>query len=486
MELSQRGVNSGEAPQVNVEIKGGIRLKRNLGLISGTSIIVGTIIGSGIFISPKGVFQETGSVGLSLVVWAAVGFLSLTGSLSYAELGILIPKSGGEYSYIMVAMGRVMAYLFAWTKIIVLNPSSMAIICLTFAEYFIALFDLCGEQPVPKKVIAALAMITLAIINCWDTKFAASVQVFFTVAKLIALIIIVIGGLVWLGKEEVKTFQNGFEDSTNSPSGIALAFYDALWAYDGWNNLNFITEELKNPYTNLPRANTIGVLLVTFVYVLTNISYLAVLGKDGLLNSHAVAVDWAKIVLGKQVAIVMPIFVMCSTFGAANGTLFAGVRTLYAAGREKQFPEVLSYVSVRRLTPMPCVIFTTVIGLLMLIPGDIGSLIDFFSFAAWMFYALAIISLIILRFKWKDAKRPMKIFILFPVVFLLCSLYLVVAPIIQDPRLEFLYAFLFIVGGLFLYLPFIRFKNNKGCFKRVTLFIQLLMEVCPSPYVPEF
>lgn len=485
MELRKRPVNNGEAPRVEVKTTG-IKLQRNLGLISGTSIIVGTIIGSGIFISPKGVLQETGSVGLSLVVWAAGGMLSLMGALSYAELGTLITKSGAEYPYMMAAMGRVVAFLFAWTKIIVLTPSSMAIICLTFAEYVMSLMEFCGEPQIPKKMIAALAMITLAIVNSWDTKLAASVQVFFTGAKLIALVIIVIGGLVWLGKGEVETLQKGFEGSTNSPSGVALAFYDALWAYDGWNNLNYITEELKNPYVNLPRANVLGVLLVTIIYVLANISYLAVLGTEGLLNSSAVALEWGEVVLGKRVAVIMPLFVMCSTFGAANGSLFAGVRTLYVAARENQFPEVLSYVNARRLTPIPCIIFTTVLALLMLIPGDIGSLIDFFSFAAWMFYALAIVSLIILRFTMKNEHRPIKVFILFPIIFLLCSLYLVVAPIIQDPRLEFLYAFLFIVGGLVFYVPLVHFRIHKGCFDPVTLFVQLFMEVGPSPYVPDF
>ncbi|XP_062605855.1 b(0,+)-type amino acid transporter 1-like [Saccostrea cucullata] len=164
MELKQRHTNSEEGPNVKVDVQA-IKLKRSLGLISGTSIIVGTIIGSGIFISPKGVLQETGSVGLSLIVWTAGGLLSLMGSLSYAELGTLITKSGGEYPYMMEAMGRVVAYLFAWTKIIVLTPSSMAIICLTFAEYFITLFDFCGEPQIPKKIVAALAMSKMLVSN---------------------------------------------------------------------------------------------------------------------------------------------------------------------------------------------------------------------------------------------------------------------------------------------------------------------------------
>ncbi|XP_065934469.1 b(0,+)-type amino acid transporter 1 isoform X3 [Magallana gigas] len=495
VKLKKRPVTIGGAPRVEVEPTG-IKLRRNVGLISGTSVIVGTIIGSGIFISPKGVLQETGSVGLSLVVWAAGGMLSLMGALSYAELGTLISKSGAEYHYLMAALGRVVAFLFAWTKVIILTPSSLAIICLTFAEYVMSLIEFCGEPQIPKKMIAALAILTLAIVNSLDTTLAASVQVFFTGAKLIALVIIVIGGLIWLGKGEVATLQKGFEGSTSSPSGMALAFYDAMWAYDGWHSLNYITEELKTPYVsiltysgsllrNLPRANVLGVLLVTGIYVLTNISYLAVLGTEGLLNSSAVALEWGEVVLGKRVAVIMPLFVMCSTIGAANGTMFAGGRTLYVAARENQFPEVLSYVNVRRVTPIPCIIFTTVVALLMLIPGDIGSLINFVSFASWMFYSLAIVSLIVLRFIRKNEPRPIKVFILFPITFLCCSLYLVVAPIIQNPRLEFLYAFLIIIGGLVFYVPFVHFRIHKSCFNPVTLFVQLLMEVGPSSYVPD-
>ncbi|KAK3085560.1 hypothetical protein FSP39_005319 [Pinctada imbricata] len=348
------------------------------------------------------------------------------GSLSYAELGTLITKSGGEYPYIMEGLGRIVAYLFAWTKVIVLTPSSAAIDTLTFAEYAVSLFDFCGYPQTPPKIIAATAMLTMAIINCWDTKLAAQTQVLFTAAKLIALIIIIVGGLVWLGQGNVSTLQKGFDGTKSSPSGVALAFYDALWAYEGWNNLNYVTEELKNPYVNLPRANVIGVLLVTVVYVLANISYLVVLGTDGLLNSSTVAVviifiivalemyleTWGNEVLGKA-GIIMPIFVLFSTFGSACGGFFVGVRTLYAAAREDQFPEILSYVNVKRYTPVPCIVFTTIIGLIMLIPGDIGSLIDFFSFAAWLFYALAIVSLIVLRFTRKDDHRPIKVFYLY-------------------------------------------------------------------------
>ncbi|KAL4235159.1 b(0 +)-type amino acid transporter 1 [Mactra antiquata] len=484
--MSADGVRqrNGKNGDVEFEVEPVVKLKRNVGIISGTSFIVGSIIGSGIFISPKGVLTETGSVGLSLIVWGASGVLSLLGALSYAELGTLIPKSGAEYSYFLEATLPVIAYLFSWTRTIVLQPSGVAIICMTFASYMTTFFEYCGSPVPPEKLIAVLAIFTLCIINCYDTSWAAYVQVFFTAAKLIAIAIIVIGGFVKLGQGGHVELQDGFKGTTDSPSRIALSFYDAMWAYDGWNTLNFLTEELKDPFKNLPRANVFGVTLVTIVYILTNISYLAVLGADGLLASSAVAVDWGKEMLGSAY-IIMPIAVLFSTFGAANGLCYSSGRMVYAAARECHLPEVLSFVHVKRYTPLPSVIVTCVIAVLMVIPADIGSLIDFFSFAAWLFYGMAVSCVLVLRIRRPDAHRPIKVFILIPIIFALCSIYLVLAPIIQDPRLEFLYAFLFIIGGLLFYIPFVVYKLDRGCFDKVTIFLQLACEIAPSPYVPD-
>ncbi|KAL5022204.1 hypothetical protein ScPMuIL_001359 [Solemya velum] len=479
---SDTPTEDGAAPPVIVYER--VRLKRNVGLISGTSMIVGTIIGSGIFISPKGVLQETGSVGLSLIVWATAGILSLFGSLAYAEIGTLIPKSGGEYPYLLEALGPIVAYMYSWTKIIVLGPSMVAIICLTFAEYLVTFFEYCGSPAPPLKLVTAVVIVAICIINCYDTGLAARVQVVFTFAKLVALGLIVVVGIMRMAQGHVKELNTGFTGTTTSASAIALSFYDALWAYDGWNNLNYLTEELKKPNVNLPRANIFGVLLVTVLYVLVNMSYLTVLSASELLESDAVAVTWGERMFGAA-GIIMPIFVMLSTFGAANGSLYAGGRTVYAAAREGHLPEVLSYVHCKRYTPLPSILFTTVLALLMIIPLDVGALIDFFSFAAWLFYALTIVCLFVLRWTMKDAHRPIKVPIVLPIIFLLCSIYLVVAPIIEDPRLEFLYAFLFMVGGLVLYFPLVVFKWHKGCFDPVTLFCQLFMEVVPSPYVPD-
>lgn len=286
-------------------------------------------------------------------------------------------------------------------------------------------------------------------------------------------------------KGHLEMLNSGFDGTLDNPSAIALSFYDAMWAYDGWNTLNYLVEELKNPSKNLLIANVIGVTVVTVVYVLTNISYLVVLGKDGLLNSDAVVVDWGDAVIGKAKVILL-IAVLFSTFGAANGSSYSSGRLLYAAGRDGNLPEVLSYVSAKRYTPIPALCVTCVIAILMVIPSDIGALIDFFSFAAWLFYCAAVTCVITLRFIKPDAKRPFKVFIGIPIVFVLCSLYLVIGPIIDNPQIELLYAFLFIVGGLIFYIPLVVLKLDRGIFDNVTLFIQLLCEVVPSPYIPDY
>ncbi|XP_064598688.1 LOW QUALITY PROTEIN: b(0,+)-type amino acid transporter 1-like [Liolophura sinensis] len=488
-ELRKRAESNGslntpsESPTV---VEQYVAMKKEVGLVSGVALIAGTMIGSGIFISPVGVLNATGSVGSSLLVWAGCGILAMFGALCYAELGTMITKSGGEFVYIGEALGTIPAFLFAWTSVIVIRTSSIAIICLSFAQYVVTpLFDECGPPTIVIKLLAAVAILTIAIVNCYSVVLAARVQVFFTVLKIAALAVIIIGGLVMIGKGNTQYLQNGFEGSKTNPSGIALAFYDGLWAYDGWNNLNYAVEELKHPEKNLPRSILIGLPLVTILYILTNISYFSVMSKADMLASSAVAVTWGERVLG-SVAVVIPFAVACSTFGAANGTCFTGGRLCYVAAREGHLPGLLSFVHVKKLTPIPSLVFTTIISVLMIIPGDISSLIDFFSFTAWLFYGATVLSLIIMRFhpRTKDWDRPYKVPLPIPIIVFLASIYLVIAPIVDSPKIEFLYAALFVVGGLIFYFPFVFFKLRLKCMEKVTMAVQLYMEVAPSKYEP--
>ncbi|KAG7255484.1 hypothetical protein CRUP_014855 [Coryphaenoides rupestris] len=396
-------------------------LQKEVTLLSGVCLIVGTMIGSGIFISPKAVLLNSGAVGPCLLVWTACGLLSTLGALCYAELGTMIPRSGGEYPYLMEGFCPLVAYLYSWTTAIVLKPSSFAIISLSFANYASAPFyPGCTAPLVVTKCLAAacillitlvncasvrlasivqnfftaaklivivvivaagitmLARVLITLVNCASVRLASIVQNFFTAAKLIVIVVIVAAGITMLARGHTQNFSNSFEGGSTSFGNIGLAFYNGLWAYDGWNQLNFITEELKNPY-----------------------------------------------------------------------------RLTYVAGREGHMVKILSYISLRRYTPAPALLFNGFLALIYSIPADIEVLINYFSFAQWAFYGLTALALIVMRFTRKDLPRPVRIPIVFAGLLVLISCYLVLAPIINKPTVEYLYCTIFIFSGLLLYYPFV-------------------------------
>ncbi|XP_066983939.1 b(0,+)-type amino acid transporter 1 isoform X1 [Macrobrachium rosenbergii] len=463
-----------------------VNLERRVGLLSGVALIVGTMIGSGIFVSPKGLLERTGSVGLSLVIWALCGGLSLLGALCYVELGCMIPTSGAEHTYFLVAFGHLPAFLFAWVSIIILKPAMLAIICLSFSKYLVEAFSTDCEPPrMAIQLLGGLTIVLITFINSYSVTLATKVQNIFTAAKLVAILIIVIGGIIKLAQGNTKYLARGFEGSTTSIGDVATAFYSGLWAYDGWNNLNYVTEELKKPYTNLPRAIMIGLPLVTICYLLVNISYLAVMSPEELLSSETVAVYYGQRLIGVAGQAIMILAVVLSTFGSANGSCFTAGRLCFVAAREGHMVDVLSYVHIKKLTPSPALIFNALIALVMVIPSDIASLIDFFSFTAWIFYGGAMAALLIMRRTMKDTPRPYKVPIFIPVLVLIISIYLVIGPIIDSPKFEYLYATLFILAGLVFYFPFVYFKKSVPGMVYLTTFLQLLLQVVPTDIIPD-
>ncbi|PIK49660.1 putative b(0,+)-type amino acid transporter 1 isoform X3 [Apostichopus japonicus] len=245
------------------------------------------------------------------------------------------------------------------------------------------------------------------------------------------------------------------------------------------NQLNFVTEELQNPSKNLPLAIIIAVPLVAVCYILVNIAYFTTLSPQELLSSGAVGVDFANRTLGVM-AWIIPFFVCCSTFGAANGTLFASGRIPFVAAREGHLPQILSFIHITKLTPFVSLLVTTIIALLMLIPGDFDTLVNYFSFATWISYGGTVTGLLVLRYTHPEWERPFKAPIILPIIFLIASLYLLIAPIINEPAVEFIFAVLFILAGLLFYFPFIYFGVRVKCMDSVTLFLQKLFKVAPS------
>ncbi|XP_052865751.1 b(0,+)-type amino acid transporter 1 isoform X1 [Anopheles cruzii] len=463
-----------------------IHLKRRVGLFSGVALIVGTMIGSGIFVSPSGLLVRTGSIGVSFIIWMACGLLSLLGALAYAELGTMNTSSGAEWAYFMDAFGAWPAFLFSWVSTLVLKPSQMAIICLSFAQYAVEAFVFECDPPLTVvKMVAILAIVSILFVNCYSVNLGMAVQNVFTSAKLVAVLIVICGGAYKLCQGNTQHLQHAFSGATPSLGAIATAFYTGLWAYDGWNNLNYVTEEIQNPSKNLPRSIIIGIPLVTLCYALINVSYLAAMSPTEMIESEAVAVTFGNRILGAM-AWLMPLSVTISTFGSANGTLFAAGRLCFAASREGHLLDILSYVHVRRLTPAPGLIFHSLIAGAMVLYGTIDSLIDFFSFTAWIFYGGAMVALIVMRYTKPNYPRPYKVPLIIPILVMVVSGYLVVAPIIEKPQIEYLYAVLFILAGLIFYVPFVHYGYHPKFMVNVTLFFQMLFEVVPTTTMAMF
>ncbi|NXJ66931.1 BAT1 protein, partial [Rostratula benghalensis] len=456
-----------------------LRLKQEVGLISGVSLIAGTMIGSGIFMSPEWVLHHMGSPGSSLLIWAACGLLAMFGALSYAELGTIIKESGGEYIYILRIFGSFPAFLFAYTSVILVRPAGLAAVCLSFAEYAVAPFyPGCPSPQVVIKCTAAACILLLTVINCLNVRLATSIMNIFTAAKLLALLVIAVGGVLLLAKGQT-CFQNAFENTTAGIRAVGVAFYQGLWSYDGWNNLNYVTEELKKPEVTLPRAVMIAIPLVTCLYLLVNVSYLAAMTPSEMLSSGAVAVTWGYKVLGSW-AWLISLSVALSTFGSSNGTFFSGGRVCYIAAREGHMPDILSMAHVRCLTPSPALLFTSAMSLIMVISGNFTSIVNFFSFIAWFFYGMTITGLLYLKIKKTELPRSYKVPIIIPIIVLIAAVYLVLAPIIDQPQIEILYIVLFIFSGVILYFPLVRFKCHPRFLQKVTLHLQLFLEVAPT------
>ncbi|KAI3370730.1 hypothetical protein L3Q82_007099 [Scortum barcoo] len=404
------------------EIPDRVTLKKEIGLLSACTIIIGNIIGSGIFISPKGVLEHSGSVGLALVVWLLGGGIAALGSLCYAELGVTIPKSGGDYSYVTEIFGGLMGFLLLWSAVLIMYPTTLAVIALTFSSYVLQpVFPNCVPPYMATRMLSATCLLLLTWVNCSSVRMATRIQDVFTVGKLMALGLIIVVGLVQIcnGNYETLTPQVAFSmDRTPSVGQIALAFLQASFAFSGWNFLNYVTEEVVEPRRNLPRAIYISIPLVTFVYTLTNIAYFSSMSPEELLSSNAVAVTFGEKLLG-MFSVIMPISVALSTFGGINGYLFTSSRLCFSGAREGHLPSLLAMIHYKNCTPIPALLVCCAATIVILCIGETHNLINYVSFINYLSYGVTIAGLLYYRWKKPNLYRPIKVNLLVPVCYLM-------------------------------------------------------------------
>uniref|UniRef100_A0AC35U895 Y+L amino acid transporter 2 n=1 Tax=Rhabditophanes sp. KR3021 TaxID=114890 RepID=A0AC35U895_9BILA len=454
-------------------------LKPTINLFGGVMVIVGCIIGSGIFISPKGVHENTNSIGLSLLIWIICGIFSGIGAYCYAELGTFITESGGDYTYVLQAFGPLMGFLRLWIECIIVRPCTITAVSITFSTYILDPFY--GQSNLPfllPQLLAALCIITLAMINCYSVHYTSIVQNVFTIAKLGALMVIILTGMyLFIFDSSTTTVFDGAFDFTNvSTDKLAIAFYSGLWAYNGWNFLNFITEELINPARTLPKAIGISITICTVVYLLVNVAFYAGTSVDIFVHSNAIAITFANRYYG-YLAWLMPILVACSCFGTVNGVMLTSSRLFFVGARNDHMPVVLSYINLNKNTPIPAVLFTAFLSLLYLLLSDnIYSLINYVQVVNWTAIGVATGALLWLRIK-KPVRffaRPIQVHIAWPILFLLGCCFLVIFPIFQAPY-DTAIGLTLMLTGFPVYFLFIK---CKGRFDAMDSIIQQITEGC--------
>ncbi|XP_031668419.1 asc-type amino acid transporter 1 isoform X2 [Oncorhynchus mykiss] len=446
-----------------------VTLKKEIGLLSACAIIIGNIIGSGIFISPKGVLEHAGSVGLSLIVWVCGGGICALGSMCYAELGVTIPKSGGDYSYVTEIFGGLVGFLLLWSAVLIMYPTTLAVIALTFSNYVLQpAFQNCVPPYLATRLLSTICILFLTWVNCSSVRWATRIQDVFTVAKLLALGLIIAVGLVQIcrGHYDALRPSQAFEFTRDPSVGqIALAFLQASFAFSGWNFLNYVTEEVVEPRKNLPRAIYISIPLVTLVYTLTNIAYFSSMTPEELLASNAVAVTFGEKLLG-VFSWVMPISVALSTFGGINGYLFTSSRLCFSGAREGHLPYLLAMIHLKNCTPIPALLVCCGATIVILCIGETHNLINYVSFINFLSYGVTIAGLLYYRWKRPNLLRPIKVSVLVPISYLVFWAVLLGFSLYSEPVVCGM-GIVIMLTGVPVYFVGVHWKNKPRCVYRV-------------------
>jgi basic amino acid/polyamine antiporter, APA family len=441
----------------------GTELKRDLGTWPAISIVVGTVIGSGIFLVPKTMMQRVGSVEWVFVIWVVGGLLSLAGALSYAELAAALPEAGGEYVFLREAYGPMWGFIYSWTQMWVAKSGSIATLATGFFVYlsnFFAPLDVVfytihlplGPNGGPLELrwgqLFAVGLIgVLGFLNYFGVKLGGEVQVAVTAVK-VALIAVVIAAGLLLGQPHTAA-ASAIAPATFS--GFIAALVAALWAYDGWNNVSMVSSEIRNPQKNLPLALIGGTIAVIAIYMLANAAYFRVMTPHEVAGADRVAADMMRKIWSAPGANAVSIAAMISIFAALNGSILTGSRVPYAAAREGYFFSAIARVNPRYRTPGVSIGALSLWASVLVLTGKYDDLFNLVIFASWILYGMTAAAVIVLRIRRPELARPYRTlgYPLVPILFVTGASVLLLTTARDRPRES-----LMGIGLILLGLPF--------------------------------
>jgi basic amino acid/polyamine antiporter, APA family len=426
-------------------------LRRALGLWGAVSIVVGTVIGSGIFLVPTRMISLVGSVHTLFVVWIVAGVLSLFGALTYAELAAAMPEAGGEYVYLTEAYGPFWGFVYGWTQMWVAKSGSIATLAAGFYTYLAVFYPALGKSLVvlpyhigPEgslleihygQLVAIVLIVILAGINYVGVEAGGAVQVTVTALKMILLGAVIVIGL-FSGKGDFSHLGQSIPAGVTGIAGFLAAMVSALWAYDGWNNVSMVSSEIKEPQRNLPKALIFGVMAVILTYLLMNVAYFYVLSPERVSQSPRLAADMMTTIYGSVAGKAVTVAVLISILAALNGSILTGARVPYAMARGGLFFRSIAKVHPRFRTPGNSMVALSLWSCLLVLSGWYDQLYTFVIFGSWILYLMTAASVFVLRKKRPDLPRPYRVvgYPVVPVLFVLVALLLLANTLQKYPR----------------------------------------------------
>jgi basic amino acid/polyamine antiporter, APA family len=433
-------------------------LQRKLGVRDATAIVVGSIIGSGVFLKTGIMAQEAGTPALVMTAWMLAGLMSLAGALTYAELVSFFPKAGGEYIFLREAYGSFPAFLYGWMRFWIAAPGSIAAGAVGAATFLSAILPLTSFE---RSFSAVLFISLFTSINCFSVGFGGRIQSFMTALK-----VFLIGGLI-LGIFFAPVVEgNDFAiQASHGWSHFGLAVLAALWAFDGWNNLPMVAGEVRDPQKNLPIALVGGLCLVILIYCGANFAYFHALPFGEILNAQStiypdalpVATKAAQSLFGNNASRILSIAFVLSALGAMNGSVLTGARVPYAMAIDGLFFKFFSRINNKTLVPVTAILAQGFWASVLALSGTFYQITDCVVFASWIFYGLVTFSIFIFRKRGCKSTYRTPLYPLIPAVFVLCAVVLVLNTLLEAPK-ESLFGVIFILAGIPAYLGFQKFK----------------------------